>query len=244
MSRPRLREHYATFGPDGHGPADLLALVIGTGSAGSSARTIATRLLDAFGSLASLRDAPVHALAQVSGVGPARAVRIHAALHLAVRAHQPTQPGRVDHPQALMALLAPRLQVQPVETFWVVGLDARLGVRLCRAISRGSRRCTVVDPAEVFRTAIASGVAAVAVAHNHPSGDPAPSSEDHTLTRRLVQAGQLLGIPVLDHIIIGGDRYWSFAEEGALPQHADFRTFTGAATPNLRWSAPRPASPC
>ena len=235
---PSLRERYTTFGPREFGSVELLALVLGTGAGGHSARVIASQLLDTFGSLGQLRDAPVGTLARVKGVGPARAIRVHAALHLAARSQTPSPQTCIDHPAALVEFFRARLGVQPVETFWMVGLNTRLQVMGCHLISRGSQRCTVVDPAEVFRHAISTRMSAVAVAHNHPSGDPAPSAEDRSLTKRLVRCGQLLGIPVLDHIIIAGERHWSFEENEAMPRQRDLRLFTGATTVAARQLAP------
>ncbi|MBO85850.1 MAG: hypothetical protein CL927_10875, partial [Deltaproteobacteria bacterium] len=185
--------------------------------------------VDLFGSLAQLRAAPVQALAAVPGVGPARAVRVHAALQLSQRARPRPDKARMDHPSALAAFIRPHVDREPVESFWVVCLDSRLRPQSCHVISRGSKRCTVVDPAEVFRSAILLRSNAIAVAHNHPSGDPTPSQEDHALTRRLVQCGRLLGIPLLDHVVIGARDHWSFAAQNALPTGLDLRSMTGAA---------------
>lgn len=242
---PRLREQYRTFGPAQVGDTELLTLVLGTGTRHHSARSIAARLLDQFGTLQGIREAPVQALAGIPGVGPARATRVHAALHLAGRARLHSPAERIDHPEAVVALLRPRLEERAVEVFWAVYLDVRLHVLDCRELSRGSARCTVVDPVEVFRPALLLRAAALTVAHNHPSGHAQPSQADHALTRRLVQAGQLLGVPVLDHVVIGRPGHWSFAEEGALPTHVDLRGFTGSPRPDLGFRpfpAPR-ASP-
>lgn len=231
---PRLRERYATLGPHGLGPVELLALILGTGTAGRSARAIAADLLDSFGDLTGLRTAPVSALSRVHGMGPARAIRVHAALALAGCAPPDRHQAQLDHPAALVAFLQPHLRHEPVETFWVVPLDRRLHARDCRLISRGSRRCTVVDPGEVFRVAVASRADAVVVAHNHPSGTAEPSAEDRSLTARLVRGGQLLGVPVLDHIIVAGDRHWSFAEHGELPMPVERASFSATGSGPVR----------
>ena len=226
---PRLREHYSLYGPRELGTIELLTLVLGTGARGISATAMATGLIAHFGSLSQLRTAPVQALAAVPGVGPARAVRVHAALQLSQRAKVRPDSSRLDHPAALAAFIRPHLAPEPVESFWVVCLDSRLHAQSCQMLSRGSKRCTVVDPAEVFRSAILLRSNAIAVAHNHPSGDPTPSQEDHALTRRLVQCGRLLGIPLLDHMVIGARDHWSFADQNALPTALDLRSLTGAA---------------
>ncbi len=230
MSKPPgLRERYALYGPRHFGTVELLTLVLGTGSKGRSAQSIASTMVETFGSLSQLREAPVQSLASVSGVGPARAVRIHAALQLSQRARARPPATKIDRPQAIVDFLRPHLDTEPVETFWVVCLDDRLRTVGCHPISRGSRRCTVVDPVEVYRRAILLRSSAVVVAHNHPSGDPSPSREDRSLTARLGQCGQMLGIPLLDHIIFGADGHWSFADHGSLPGRVDLRSFTGAA---------------
>ena len=243
---PRLRERYALYGPDRFSPTELLTLVLGAGSKGISDPHIAAELLSVFGSLSQLRAAPVQALSEVTGIGPARAVQVHAALQLAQRAQVRPTPARLDHPAALAAFLRPHLEHEPVEAFWVVCLNAQLQPNSCRVISRGSKHCTVVDPAEVFRSAVLLRSTAIAVAHNHPSGDPTPSHEDHALTKRLVKCGQLLGIPLIDHVVIGRHSHWSFADHDALPGRVDLRSFTGAAeaSAEFRSRPPGHASPC
>jgi len=215
---PRLREHYAAHGSEGLSDAQLLAMVLGTGAAGRTAEAICTSLLHRFGDLRGLRDAPPAALALETGLGPVRAARLHAALHLGARlGPRPDRLPCVTSPTELVELLAPRVGGEVVETFWTIAVDRRNRPVCVRRVSRGTRDSVVVDPSEVFRPALQLRASAVLVAHNHPSGCPDPSSADLQVTRRLARAGEVLGIPLLDHIILAGSRWASLAELGHLP---------------------------
>lgn len=214
----RLRERYACRGPTGLSDAQLLAMVLGTGSRGRSAESICASLLVRFGGLRGVRDAPPPALAQEVGVGPVRAARLHAALQLSAR----LGPTTVDlpviaTPHDLVQLLSPILRAEVVETFWSVALDRRSRPVCVRQIARGTRDAVVVDPSEVYRPAIQLRASAVVVAHNHPSGCARPSESDRQVTRRLAKAGVILGIPLMDHLILAGDEWTSLAELGELP---------------------------
>ena len=127
------------------------------------------------------------------------------------------QPGeRIRSPADVHRLLGPRLSCLEVEAFYVVSLGSQSHVRAIEEVSRGILNSSLVHPREVFRSAILAGAAGIILVHNHPSGDPAPSADDRTVTRQLVDAGRLLDIPVHDHLILAGDRYVSFAEAGLL----------------------------
>jgi DNA repair protein RadC len=130
-------------------------------------------------------------------------------------APQPT--SKVREPQEVVDLLRPRCDAEEVECFYVLVLDSQSNVRAAIELTRGLLNSSLVHPREVFRTAILYGAAGIIVAHNHPSGDPTPSPEDRAVTRQLLEAGRLLGLPLYDHIILGADgRYLSFASAGLL----------------------------
>jgi DNA repair protein RadC len=153
----------------------------------------------------------------VAGIGRARAGQVAAAVELGRRTLTPSdERQRFKTPKDVAEWLLPRFGGQPVEQFGVVLLDARHGLVAARLVSSGSLDASTVHPREVFRHAIVGRAAAVILFHNHPSGDPEPSREDVALTRRLVAAATVLGIEVIDHIVLGSGRYFSFRETSRL----------------------------
>ena len=218
-SAERPRERLKALGPHALSAAELLAVVLGSGTGGGSALHVAQAVLARHGgSLRRLAGHPIATLTGVHGVGPVRALVIHAALELGRRlgteAHDEGEPVR--SPQDVWRLYAPRLQDLPVEEFHVAVLDAQHRVERDVLVTRGILNSSLVHPREVFREAIAERAAAVILVHNHPSGDPTPSPDDRAVTDQLVAAGKLLDIPVHDHVIVGRGRYASFAEAGLL----------------------------
>jgi DNA repair protein RadC len=215
----RPRERYLSQGSEDVGDVELLALLLGTGAAGRTTLAIAADLVGRFGGLRGVARAEPARLRCVPGVGEARAVRLHAALELGRRAHEgPERPAeRVASPAEAAALLMPRLRHLTVEELHAIYVDRRNRVMGQRRLTRGSDAFTVVDPRQVFRPAVELGAAGVLMAHNHPSGDPTPSAMDREVTRRTASAGQVLGVRLLDHLVIGGDRWVSLAEQGCLP---------------------------
>jgi DNA repair protein RadC len=151
-------------------------------------------------------------------VGVAGAARLAAALELGVRtAARPLQRGRVLHgPSDVYAMFGSKLRHLPQEEFHVVLLDTRHRLLRASLVTRGTADTSLVHAREVFREAVREGASAVILVHNHPSGDPRPSPEDRTVTRQLAEAGSVVGIPILDHVIVGDGRYVSLAEEGSM----------------------------
>jgi DNA repair protein RadC len=211
----RPRERYALYGPERFGDIELLSLILGTGTAERSSLEIAAGLLDRFGDLATVHRAEVRELAEESGIGVARAIRIHAALELGRRAaNVPRDPPALVHTaDDAIRWLGPRLRGLREEQLHGVFLDRRHRVLAVRTLTAGSDSYTVVDPKQVFRIAFQVRASALMLAHNHPSGDPTPSRADHDVTRRVARAGLTLGIPLLDHLIFAGDTHVSFAEK-------------------------------
>lgn len=214
----RPRERYCHEGAEGLGDGDMLALVLGTGVAGRSALQIATTLIERFDGLGGVARAQVAELAKVPGVGPNRAIRVHAALEVGRRSVRGRALDTPIHtPDDAWAHLAPALEGLDREELHALYLDRRRRPVGQRSLTRGSDGYTVVDPRQVFRVAVGIGAAAVVLAHNHPSGDPTPSPQDREVTRRVAAAGRVLGIPLVDHLVVGNGRYCSLAAEGALP---------------------------
>ena len=215
----RPRERLVDLGARAVSSAELLAILLGSGGAGRTALQLGQDVLNgAAGSLRRIAMQPVATLTAVHGVGPARAVSIHAALELGRRmAAEAREDGApVRSPRDVVEVFGPRLEDLPVEEFHVAVLDSQHRLERDITVTRGILNSSLVHPREVFREAIAERAAAVILVHNHPSGDPTPSADDSQVTEQLVAAGRLLDIPVHDHIIIGRGRYTSFAEAGLL----------------------------
>ena len=216
--RERLARHGAGVLTD----AELLAIFLRTGTAGLDVLSLAKLLLKEWGTLRRLAGCSTTELAKLPGRGPAKAAELKAAFEMGRRMSRPEEERlRVDRAGVIYGLLAPEMQTLPHETLRVLLLDTRHGLLDDREVSRGSLNESIAHPREIFRPAIAAGAYAIAVAHNHPSGDPQPSEADRRLTRRLAEVGTLLQIPLVDHVIIGAKRgeqspYFSFREAGLI----------------------------
>lgn len=220
----RPRERLLRLGPAALSAAELLALALGTGGASGSALDLAQHALSRHGwSLRRMASSPIGTLREIGGMGPAKAVVIHAVLELGRRmAAEHLDLGRyIGGPVDIYRMFAPRMQDMAVEEFHVVVLDTHHRLERDVTVSRGLLSASLVHPREVFREAIAERAAAIILVHNHPSGDPTPSQDDLRVTSQLVSAGRLLDIPVHDHVIIGRGTFVSFAESGILGEKAD-----------------------
>ena len=213
----RPRERLQALGSDALSDQELLCCILGRGITGESVMVTAQRLLREFGSLRSVAEASIEQLSRVRGVGLAKAAQLKAAAELARRIDRPESPrARIETSEAAAALIRPSLEGKKKEHFVALLLDNRHGVIRLSSISVGSLSASLVHPRELFAEAIAASAAALIIAHNHPSGDPEPSEHDLTLTTRLVRAGELLGIEVLDHLIIGARETVSLKARGVI----------------------------
>jgi DNA repair protein RadC len=214
----RPREKLERLGVAALGDNELLALVLGSGSRDSDSLVIANRLLADLGGLHGLPRAGLGELRAVAGVGRARAAQILAAVELGrrtlVRGGQDRL--RLKSPRELAAYLIPQYGSHPVEQFGIVMLDTKQRVIRIKVVSLGSLDTTVVHPREVFREAASASAASIVLFHNHPSGDPTPSADDLLLTARMVHAGTIMGIDVVDHLVLADRRYFSMVESGKL----------------------------
>ncbi len=219
-ARERPRERLRSAGPGALSVRELLAILVGSGAGGgSTAVDVAAELVHvADGSLRRLASLSPASLQRVPGVGEAVWARVAAALELGRRLAQegPAERGRIGGPRDAYELCAPTMRDLPHEEFRVLLLNTQHAVVREVTVSRGVLDGSVVHPREVFREAITESAAAVLLVHNHPSGDPAPSAEDRQVTTQLAEAGRVVGIPVLDHVVIGDGRYVSFVEAGLL----------------------------
>ncbi len=213
----RPREKLLSRGAESLSDTELLAVLINSGSAGRSAVDVARALLHAYGNVRALARRPVSELQRERGIGPARAVTIHAAFELGRRSAMVADASReliISSPEDVARQYIPRLRDLNTERFLALLLNnAGHVLRECE-ISRGTVDASVATPREVFHAAVLELASSVILIHNHPSGVRDASPEDHALTRMMIAAGRTMGIPVQDHIIICGNSFVSFVTEG------------------------------
>src|SRR5258708_2979830 len=218
----RPREKLAALGAEALSDSELIAILLRTGMQGANAIDVARKLLAEYLSLGGLARGRVGELSKVKGVGQAKAVQLAAAFGLASRlARESLVRQRLDTPELINALLGAEMRALSRESLRAVLLDTKFHLIRVEEISHGSLNESLAHPREVFRPALIYSAFAVILVHNHPSGDPAPSSADHQITRRLAQGAEMLQIRLLDHVIIGtGDNgrqpYFSFKEAGLI----------------------------
>ena len=215
----RPREKMASKGATALTDAELVAILLRTGTAEKSALDIASELTADGGlykRLASITR--LNELMNIKGLGQAKAATVLAALEIGRRiaSAKPVEKIHLSCPQDVAEFLMPRLRYAVKEQFIVILLNGKNKVIGTEVISEGSLSSSVVHPREVYASALLHHAAAIMVAHNHPSGDPKPSDEDREITSLLAQSGKVLGIPLVDHIVIGDGTYYSFLENEAF----------------------------
>ncbi|MCJ7566670.1 MAG: DNA repair protein RadC [Anaerolineales bacterium] len=215
-SGDRPRERLAALGPGALSNAELLAIILRTGIKGMNAVQLAQTLLVEIGGLAGLHRLSLPELQKKRGIGIAKAAQIQAAIELgrrfAIVNHE--EKPRIQSPQDAANLVLYEMGALEQEHLRVLLLDTRNQVIQVVEVYRGSLNSSVIRVGEIFREAVRRNAAAIIVAHNHPSGDPTPSPEDVAVTRAIVEAGKLLDIEVLDHLVIGKNRYISLKSKG------------------------------
>jgi DNA repair protein RadC len=215
-SSERPRERLAKRGAGSLKNAELLAILFRTGTRSLNAVELAETILSKFGSLRAMARAGIKELQRHEGIGFAKAVEIQAAFELGQRLaaegilESPVIKSAVD----VARLMGPEMQALDREHFKILLLNTKNQVIQVQTVSVGSLNASIVHPRECFRPAIAAQANAIILVHNHPSGDVEPSKEDENLTRRLISAGEIVGIKVLDHVIIAGNRHLSLMEKG------------------------------
>lgn len=214
----RPREKLARWGAAALSNQELLAIILGSGYQGVSAISLADKLLCRSGGLMGLKDTSLTELLEVPGIGEAKAVSILALVELSRRLHtfEPALDSAIESPSAVFDLLAATVADLDREKCIVLLLDNRHRLLEVVTISIGTLDASLVHPRELFKSCIRRSAAGVVLVHNHPSGDPRPSLEDKVLTARIVEAGRILGIRVLDHVILAGQSYYSMREHGLM----------------------------
>jgi DNA repair protein RadC len=215
-SSERPRERLKREGPTALSTAELLAIIFRVGAAGENVLSVSSRLLAKYGGLAGLARAPMSDLQAEYGLGEAKVIALKAAFELGRRLTiaSPDERYQIRTPSDTANLLMGEMSVLEHEEMRVVMLDTRNRVIAITTAYQGSLNTSVVRVGELFREAIRRNAAAVIIVHNHPSGDPSPSPEDVSVTRAIIQAGQLLDVDVLDHLVIGQQRFVSLKDRG------------------------------
>ncbi len=213
----RPRERLQRLGVEALSAQEILAVLLGRGIAGESVMITAQRLLSQFGGLKGIAGASLEELSKVRGIGPAKACQIKAAVELSRRTDghgDPTDKTTIKTPEDVYNLTQGKLKGKKKEYFLAALLDTRNHLIRLAEISVGSLDGSIVHPREVFKEAISASASSVIFVHNHPSGDTEASVDDIRLTKRLSEVGELVGISVLDHVIIGGKNYLSMKRQG------------------------------
>lgn len=212
----RPRERMVRDGADALSNTELLAILLRTGTSEESVISLACRILNQVGELRGLKSITYEELVTIRGIGPAKALQIAAGLELGKRIATSTVPNRptVRSPQDVASLMMEDLRYHTQEHFVCLYLNTKNQVLGRETVFIGSLNSSIVHPREVFKEAIRRSSASVICLHNHPSGDPSPSREDIEVTRRLLEAGKILGIDLLDHVVIGDGRFYSLKEKG------------------------------
>lgn len=214
----RPRERLFVLGEEALADSELLGILIGSGTRGATAVELGRRLVARYGGLRGLGRVAAAELAALEGIGPARAARLRACAEIARRvAAAPLEVGiELGGPEAVHEHFGPLLRDLDRERFYLVLLDGRNRILKPVLVAEGTLTEAVVHPREAFAPAIIERAASAIAVHNHPSGDPEPSADDLVLTERLEECGRWLGIPLLDHVIVGGRGYVSLRERGCM----------------------------
>jgi DNA repair protein RadC len=214
----RPREKLCRLGAAALGDNELVAIVVGSGSRRGNALSLANEILQTTGGLHGITRTTVDDLRRVDGMGTAKAAQVLAAVELGRRTLLRCPRARMQFmtPSEVANYLLPQFGSRPVEQFGVMMLDTKFRLIRTSVVSVGTLDSSPAHPREIFREAASASAAGIVLFHNHPSGDPMPSRDDVDLTRRLVQAGEIMGIDVIDHVILADTRYFSFREAGKL----------------------------
>jgi len=214
----RPRERLLRYGPEAMSTSELIAVILGSGMKGVPILQLAQDIVSHFGSLEKLAEATIEEFCQIKGLGKAKAIQLKAAISLGMRANKASKVQRykIQNPDHAYHLIKDQLEKEKSEHFIVILQDVKGYVINFHTVAIGTLSNSLIHPREVFYPAIRHKAASIVLAHNHPSGDPTPSKEDIETTRRLVEAGSMMSIPINDHIIIGKGCFISIRQEGQV----------------------------
>ncbi|MDP3935183.1 MAG: DNA repair protein RadC [Candidatus Giovannonibacteria bacterium] len=217
--RERLRDRFLQSGLDGFLDYEIVELLLTLGTPQKDCKQMAKEAIKMFRGLRGALDASFTELRQIEGIGPSNAFGIKLFQAISEKYAKEKMPKKIplDSPQAVVNYLREKIGREKKEHFVILALDSRNNLISINDVSVGTLNANLVHPREVFGDAIKSNAASVIVAHNHPSGDPEPSEDDLVITKRLVEAGKILGIEVADHIIVAKNGFLSFTEKGLIP---------------------------
>ena len=212
----RPRERFAKRGASSLSDAELLAVILQKGSKEENVIDMSNRLISRYG-LDKLSDLSLKELQEIKGIGPAKAMQIKALFEFNKRHNlSKINNNPIKSAKDVFDYASKKLPNKDKEQFVILHLDSRNRIIKDEIISVGTLNASIIHPREVFKSAIKESAASIILFHNHPSGDPTPSKEDNEITHRLFEAGELLNIKVIDHVIIGGEGYWSFKENSTI----------------------------
>ncbi|MBC8383626.1 MAG: DNA repair protein RadC [Candidatus Cloacimonetes bacterium] len=214
----RPRERLQKVGVDNLSTQELLALIIEKGGRGQTVLTLAQNLLAHFGNLQNIKNASIEELKKVKGIGFATACKLQASFKLGEKAelHIAKFGEKIKKPETVFNLLKNEIGNKKKESFYILSLTTRNNLISVDKVSTGTLSASLAHPREVFLPAIQNSASTVIIVHNHPSGDTQPSEDDLEITKRLIEAGKILGIDLVDHIIVSRTNYFSFKDKGLI----------------------------
>ena len=209
----RPRERFLKLGPEALSDAELFAIILRTGTKGENVIDMSNRLINEYG-LDKLFDCSLKELQEIKGIGPSKAMQILTIAELQKRINQSKTPiTKISCAEDVFKLMHEDLKDKKEEHFYVLMLNNQNNIIAKQEVSKGILDANIIHPREVFKPAIKNSASKIILVHNHPSGNPEPSREDLNITEKLSNAGEELGIKVLDHVIVGGERFWSSSKE-------------------------------
>ena len=212
----RPRERLEKNGVHVLSDAELLAIIFKTGNKEENAIVMSDRLITKYG-LGKLNELSLKELQEIKGIGPAKSMQIKALFEFNKRYSLAKRDGEpIKSARDVFEYASQRLITNQQETFMILLLDSKNRIVKDEIISIGTLNASIIHPREVFKSAIRESANSIILVHNHPSGDPEPSAEDEQITKKLFEAGELLNIKILDHVIVGKDKFWSFKEKSVL----------------------------
>ena len=211
----RPRERLIKLGPEALSAQELLALIVARGIPGKSVMNIAQEVLSKFGNIKAVSEATIEQLCQIRGIGPAKAAQILACFEIGKRSELEPDQKKYDitNPETVVKTVRTSIKNKAKEHFKLIILDSRNKILTITNVSVGTLNANLAHPREIFKDAITHNASSVVLVHNHPSGDPEASEDDLKITKQLVEAGKILGIEIIDHIIIGNDAFFSFKDK-------------------------------